>query len=198
MKIFTMIKLFGRVLLEGVKTYLGLAWEGLQTLLRYNEYEIEEEYEKERRSRSRRLRTNSYDNDYEYDEYDEQDTCDNHNKYSSKKPLMSITDVTDAKEAALNTLFSSNYKKYFYNSLRKYNINPKKRFAIKQHMKVNSFKTTDYSSDGFIYLFTVTVAGWEVRMRFYKYIDEYGDNDYHEIDEKHIVYGDYDNEYATV
>lgn len=191
MKLFNVIKMFGKVLLEGVKTYLGLAWQGLQTLLRMSENEIEEEYEREERSYSRRLRSNSYD-----DDYDEEDNR-NYRKHSSKEPLMSITDVTDAKEAALNTLFSSEYKSDFYRSLMKYNINPKKRFAIKQHMKVSSFKTNEYSSEGFIYRFTVTVAGWEVRMRFYKYIDEYGDNDYHEIDERHIVYGDYDNEYVT-
>ena len=194
MKLFNIIKMFGRVLLEGVKTYLGLAWQGLQTLLRMSENEIEDEYEREERGYSRRLRTSSYDNDY--DDYDYEENR-NYHKHISKEPLMSITDVTDAKEAALNTLFSSEYKSDFYRSLMKYNINPKKRFAIKQHMKVSSFKTNDYSSEGFIYRFTVTIAGWEVRMRFYKYIDEYRDNDYHEIDERHIVYGDYDNEYAT-
>lgn len=194
MKLFNIIKMFGKVLLEGVKTYLELAWQGLQTLLRMSENEIEEEYEREERGRSRCLRTSSYDNDY--DDYDYEDNR-NYRKHSSKEPLMLITDVTDAKEAALNTLFNSEYKSDFYRSLMKYNINPKKRFAIKQHMKVSSFKTNDYSSEGFIYRFTVTIAGWEVRMRFYKYIDEYGDNDYHEIDERHIVYGDYDNEYAT-
>lgn len=194
MKLFNIIKMFGRVLLEGVKTYLGLAWQGLQTLLRMSENEIEDEYEREERSYSRRLRTSSYDNDYDED-YDNEDNR-NYHKHSSKKPLMSITDVTDAKEAALNTLFSNEYKSDFYKSLMKHGINPKKRFAIKQHMEVSSFKTNDYSSEGFIYLFTVTIAGWEVRMRFYKYIDEYRDNDYHEIDERHIVYGDYDNEYV--
>lgn len=195
MKLFNIIKMFGRVLLEGVKTYLGLAWQGLQTLLRMSENEIEDEYEREERSYSRRLRTSSYDNDYDED-YDNEDSRI-YRKHSSKKPLMSITDVTDAKEAALNTLFSNEYKSDFYRSLMKYNINPKKRFAIKQHMEVSSFKTNDYSSEGFIYRFIVTIAGWEVRMRFYKYIDEYGDNDYHEIDERHIVYGDYDNKYVT-
>ena len=194
MKIFTIIKLFGRVLLEGVKTYLGLAWQGLQTLLRMSENEIEDEYEREERSYSRRLRTSSYDNDYDDYDYEEDH---NYRKHSSKEPLMSITDVTDAKEAALNTLFGSEYKSDFYRSLMKYNINPKKKFAIKQHMKVSSFKTKEYSSEGFIYLFTVTIAGWEVKMRFYKYSDEYNDDNYYEIDEKHSVYYSYDNEYAT-
>ena len=42
MKIFTLIKTIGKAIFKGVKIYLGLAWDGLQTLLKgaeaYGEY----------------------------------------------------------------------------------------------------------------------------------------------------------------
>ena len=177
MKIFTIIKLFGRVLLEGVKTYLGLAWQGLQTLLRMSEREIvteEAEYgnfredDYEVRS-SRGSYRNPYRDDYE-DDYRE--------TRREEKPKLTKNTDDRVMTIAFNTIVKSKYSKDILEVVERCGINRKNRNAI---MKLMVHDDTYF--DGKYYLtHIIRIFDWEVNVRFYNV-----NGVYYEVDEEHEI-----------
>ena len=166
MKLFNIIKMFGRVLLEGVKTYLGLAWQGLQTLLRMSERELvteeadyrnfgEDDYEV--RS-SRGSYRNPYRDDYE-DDYRE--------TRREEKPKLTKNTDDRVMTIAFNTIVRSECSKDILQDVEEHGINRK----------------NDTYFDGKYYLtHIIRIFDWEVNIRFYNV-----NGVYYEVDEEHEI-----------
>ena len=177
MKLFNIIKMFGRVLLEGVKTYLGLAWQGLQTLLRMSERELvteevdfrnfgEDDYEV-RSSRG------SYRNPYR-DEYED----DYRETRREEKPKLTKNTDDRVMTIAFNTIVRSECSKDILEDVEKCGINRKNRNAI---MKLMVHDDTYF--DGKYYLtHIIRIFDWEVNIRFYNV-----NGVYYEVDEEHEI-----------
>ena len=121
MKIFTLIKTIGKAIFKGVKIYLGLAWDGLQTLLKgaeaYGEYagygslnidtgcstEVDED-----RYHSRR----KYRDERDYDRGDKYPTTKYYRRSSHKHRFYDYDDYNDYDDDYHdeNALIIDNYK----------------------------------------------------------------------------------------